>query len=91
MTSQIKDPVELEVAMGLDEAGIRYNHDTQGNTNGLDFYLMDYDVYIECKAFHTERSNEQLKRAPNIILIQGIGAARLFRKLVGVTDDTTGN
>ncbi len=76
--AQITDPVEKIVAGVLDHRGIRYVHEHKG----LDFYLPDQDIYIECKQFHTDRSNGQLKRAENIILIQGIRAAEVFSVLI---------
>lgn len=76
----ITDPVERIIAEGLTAKGIRFIHDGYGVTTEkhLDFYLPDYDVYIECKQAHSDRSSEQLKRHPNIILIQGLEAARFF-------------
>lgn len=76
------DPVETIVADGLAAAGIahRFGHDV---ANGLDFYLPDFDVYVEVKRFHSGRIAEQMARAENVIAIQGVAAARLFAKLVG--------
>lgn len=76
----IADPVERIIAEALTAKGIRFIHDGHGATTekNLDFYLPDYDVYIECKQAHSDRSSEQLKRHPNIILIQGMEAARFF-------------
>lgn len=39
---------------------------------GLDFYLPDFDLYIEVKRFHSPRIGEQMSRAENVIVIQGI-------------------
>ena len=76
----ITDPVEKIIAEALTAKGIRFIHNGHGEITekNLDFYLPDYDVYIECKQFHTDRSSEQLKRHPNVILIQGMEAAKLF-------------
>jgi len=49
---------------------------------GLDFYLTDYDVFIEVKKFHTDRVNNQLQRYDNIILIQGRKSVDTFIKLL---------
>jgi hypothetical protein len=48
----------------------------------IDFYLPDYGVAIECKRFHTSRSLKQLSEHPEIILIQGLQAAKAFRALL---------
>lgn len=76
----ITDPVEKIIAEALTAKGIQFIHDGHGEITekNLDFYLPDYDVYIECKQFHTDRSSEQLKRHPNVILIQGMEAAKFF-------------
>lgn len=76
----IADPVERIVATGLAERGIQFVHEPD-DTN-LDFYLPKYGVYIECKRFHSERSNEQLSRAANVILIQGYEAAHCFANML---------
>ena len=76
----IPDRIELIVQVALDRSGIVYTRDD--HRSGLDFYLPKHGVYIECKQFHTVRSIEQLSRANNIILIQGIEAAILFDRLI---------
>jgi hypothetical protein len=48
----------------------------------IDFYLPDYGVAIECKRFHADRSLRQLSAHPEIILIQGLEAAKTFRALL---------
>ena len=75
----IADPVELVIATALNAKGIKYQHEA---ANGLDFYLPDADVYIECKRFHSDRIGEQMKRAENVIVIQGMTAAQFFAKTV---------
>ncbi len=85
----ITDLVERIIAEGLTAKGIRFIHDGMDGVTTekhLDFYLPDYDVYIECKQFHSDRSSKQLKRHLNIILIQGLEAARFFS--TGQTPDT---
>ena len=77
----ISDPLEKIVAKVLDEYNIRYlaGHDVP---NRLDFYLPDGDVYIEVKQFHSYRISEQCSRAPNVIVLQGIGAVNAFVSLI---------
>lgn len=68
MYNNINDPVELIIARALN---LDPNHD---KTN-LDFKL-DNGVYIECKQFYTPRAIAQLRRADNVILVQGMKAAK---------------
>ena len=75
------DPVENIVAIGLQQRGIRYIQPDP--ITRLDFKLPDYDgLLIEVKRFHTARAVEQLSRAPNVILIQGLDAAIAFSRLI---------
>lgn len=83
MWQGIKDPVELTVAEGLTQAGVKFERDTP-RCHRLDFYLPDYDVYIECKQFHTPRVLEQMSRVRNIIVVQGLTSARCLASLLGV-------
>lgn len=76
------DPVEREVRSALAIRGVDFVEEEDPRAKNLDFYLPDYDLHIEVKQFHTERSNEQLSRAPNVILIQGMGAASAFATLL---------
>lgn len=79
MKSSIKDPIEKTVEDALNFAKVEY---TSPSHNGLDFYLPEHDVHIECKQFYTQRSSEQLTRAANVILIQGTKAALAFAKMI---------
>lgn len=76
----MRDPVERAVRDALDAAGIHYRPGYQ--TKELDFYLPDADVSIECKQFHSERIADQMSRHPNVIAIQGIGAATAFARML---------
>lgn len=69
---------------GLDEAGIKYVRDRrfENTVIVLDFYLPDYDIYIEVKQFHSDRMTNQLKAYENVILIQGKKAAEAFVKMI---------
>ncbi len=83
---RISDPVELEIARALDSIGVKWTND-EVIAKRLDFYLLDYDVYIECKAYHSQRILGQMGRVPNIIVVQGLSAAKCFAamiKLVGI-------
>ena len=82
---KISNPLEQAVADALDLKGIKWLHeDEKGNEARLDFYLPDSGVYIEVKQAYTPRANAQLKRARNVILIQGIEAVELFVKLLSI-------
>ncbi len=82
----ITDPVEKMVAEVLSVAGIEFIHGSGGSegTKGLDFYLPDFDIYIECKRMHTPRTCEQMSRVDNVIVIQGMKAAITFLHLVEI-------
>lgn len=60
-------------------AKIRFVEDPHPDALRLDFYLPDCDLHIECKQFHSERIAEQMSRAPNVLAVQGIEAARFLR------------
>lgn len=82
----IRDPVESAVACALDSAGVKYVHESQDKSIGLDFYLPDHDCYIECKAYHTPRTAKQVEDK-QVILVQGYKAADTFYKLVSRTPE----
>lgn len=76
----IKDPVEIMVAIALEDAQIPY---TIGNhSQRLDFHLPTYGVYIECKRYYSDRIIEQTKGMTNVIIIQGMEAAISFSRLL---------
>lgn len=70
---KITDDLEKEVAKILKSKGIKFVHESYKNgiDQRLDFYLPDFDVYLEVKKFHTERTIQQLEYQRNVILIQG--------------------
>lgn len=73
------DTLERMVEKALIDAGIRYVADRGGaSATGLDFHLPDLGVDIEVKRFHSPRTVEQIGRSPNVILLQGERAAKLF-------------
>ena len=76
------DPMEKIVREALDAANIFFVEEEDERALGLDFYLPIVGVHIEVKQFHSERISEQMSRAPNVIAIQGIEAARLFAKML---------
>lgn len=79
------DPVERIIYDALVAAGIPFAMDGDragGRCRGLDF-VTDAGIFIECKRFHTDRVAEQMKRADNVICIQGMAAARFFAEAIG--------
>ena len=76
----MKDHLENAIEKALIEADIVFT-----TTQRLDFYLPYYDVYIEVKQYHSDRSNDQLKSQENVILVQGKKAVELFCKLISNT------
>jgi hypothetical protein len=67
---EITDDLENAVAKILTRKNIRFIH-AYGRNQRLDFYLPDYDVYIEIKKFHSDRIIAQLRSQNNVIVIQG--------------------
>lgn len=76
------DPMEIIIADGLKRAGIRFVHESENKSQSLDFSLPDHGVYIECKQFPTDRTSAQIAPFPDVIVIQGRTAARLFVSLI---------
>lgn len=81
MPSKFIEP-ETIIAEALDKAGIIYTREKHDRVQRIDFLLPEYDVAVEVKQFHTERSIRQLRENPNIILIQGVHAAEAFAHLI---------
>lgn len=78
------DPLEQEIAVALDAAGVEYIHESTDNqiTQGLDFYLPDYDTFIEVKRFHAPRISNQMARVDSVIVLQGIEAVLTFVRML---------
>ena len=75
---------ERIIANTLEKCGLNFTGEERGVENGrcLDFHLTDHNVFIEVKSGYSERSNEQLKSQMNVILIQGMQAAKMFSLLL---------
>jgi hypothetical protein len=79
-----RDPVERLIYDALLASGIPFamdGHRADGLCRGLDFVTHD-GIFIECKQFHTDRVAAQMKRADNVICIQGMAAARFFAEAI---------
>jgi len=76
------DPMERLTSTALRSAGIEFitDHDPSSPA-GLDFYLPRFDVHIEVKRFHSDRVMGQLRRANDVILLQGARAVEFFAAL----------
>lgn len=78
----MSDPVETVIALALNEAGIGYQTDAPINGSSLDFYLYNSGVYIECKRMFTKRILRQMQSCDEIIVIQGLDAAKMFASMI---------
>lgn len=76
------DHLEKAVGECLTRKGITFIHESQDPDQDLDFYLPDYDVYIEVKQFHTDRISRQLASRDNVIVIQGRRSIEFLADLV---------
>ena len=82
MPRNITDPVEKIVARALDFHAIDFLHESENKEQRLDFYLPKRDLFIECKQFHTDRIDDQVKGMTNVLIIQGMAAAKAFEDLL---------
>ena len=91
MGERTKDPIEAEVARGLDAARLWYTRegDPGHPERGLDFYLHGIDIHIECKWSHSDRIAEQTSRFRNVIVVQGLEAAKLLSNALIVVGAAT--
>ncbi len=80
--TRVRDPMEARVAAALTEAGVEYVTEEDPRAKGLDFYLPTRDLHIEVKRFHSARVAEQVARATNVIVLQGLAAVDLFCYMV---------
>jgi hypothetical protein len=82
------DPVERIVGDALTAAGFEWRHEGHPERRcdpvRLDFQI-DGGPYVEVKRFHAPRCEAQLAQTGDVILIQGIEAARWFASAIGGT------
>ncbi len=76
---KLKGSWELEVAKSLDEhnikwtniiSGIEYEWDGDVHLYFPDFYLPEYDLYIEVKGYERERDRAKWKAVDNLVVIK---------------------
>lgn len=80
----MEDPVEAAMMLLLYQYGIQYTRPERDGSCSLDFYLTEYDLYVEVKSWSCERLHEQLrnsrKETSGILVVIGIeGVAKLSR------------
>jgi hypothetical protein len=78
------DHLEKQLADCLKAAQVQYRHESLVPGQRLDFYLPDFDVYIEVKQFYSDRLTEQLKAHDNVILLQGRKAVDAFARCLSL-------
>ena len=79
----ITDPIEARIAEALQRAGMDYEHEAAApNGRIIDFYVPNLNLFIEAKAFDTERTAAQVRGLTNVIVIQGREAAEAFDRLI---------
>ena len=76
-----KCPMESVIGNALIAGDYEFLDGSQ-TPEGLDFYLVKEDVFIEVKQFYSERIHEQISRSKNVIVIQGVKAAKLFAEFL---------
>jgi hypothetical protein len=76
------DGLEILLAQYLTDKGIEFIHESQDKNIKLDFYLPDFDVYIEVKRYHADRVNRQLALKENVILLQGKKSIEMFMSFI---------
>lgn len=75
---KLKGSWELEVAKWLDSHNIVWNHEVAGilyEWNGVrtyfpDFYLPDYEMYVEVKGYETDRDRAKWAAVPNLVVFK---------------------
>ena len=76
----INDPVERIIANALTNARMVFQHEREPER--LDFYIPVHNVFIECARQYTPRKIEQASRAENVIIVQGLEAAKFLAMLI---------
>lgn len=80
----MEDPLEKLLANKLEELNIRFRRDEPTTHGTIEFYLPEYQIFIEVCQFYTDRKIKQLSDVKDVILIQGFSAVKAFIKLLGV-------
>lgn len=78
------DPMVERVATALAAAGI--DHVRSPRPIGLDFHLLDRNTYVDCLPEASAAAAERMRRARNVIVIQGDQAAAAFAEMIAAVD-----
>jgi hypothetical protein len=81
MTPVTKCPLEQQLETALTDAGIKFLRENE-NPLALDFYLPEYDLYLEVKSGFTPRAAKQMERASNVIVVQGMRSTSFIAMLL---------
>ena len=89
------DPFEMRIINILNNKKIKFIHESEKEYNNilmkkniinrkLDFYLPDYDIFIEIKAFNCPRGINQLIEfhQENVIYISGENSIKFFEMII---------
>lgn len=84
----MEDPVEQAFMDVCAAAGIRYERPERMGGR-VDFYLPDFELFVEVKAYSCERLHEQLEsidagRNAAMVLI-GVKSVAAFARMIGAT------
>ena len=89
---KLKGSWELLVAKWFDENNIKWEHETKSfdyEWNGKrkyypDFYLPDFDIYIEVKGYETERDRIKWLSIPNLIVFKSDEIKKIKNKVFNI-------
>lgn len=88
----LKGSWEVIVAKWFDENNIKWEHESKSFDyvwNGIrkyfpDFYLPDFDVYVEVKGYETERDLAKWKNIPNLVVFKLNEIKQIKNKTLGL-------
>lgn len=77
------DVMEQATERWLVANGIEFYVDGhEKNKTGLDFFLPEFNIYVEVKRFHAARIADQMGRVENVIALQGLKAIQFLEDFV---------
>lgn len=80
---EVTDDYEKIIEDALIYVGLDYRTESP-ETNNLDFYIPQFNVYIEVKTMHTERVYKQMDRVHECIMVQGKQACELLASMISL-------
>lgn len=82
----MKCPVEKRFEELLDARGIKYTRPEKdaSDKSSVDYFLKDYDLYVEVKQFHTDRVNGQIAKCypKGVMVLVGMAAVNSFMEMM---------